>query len=169
MHIFERMERYLNAVLMRIGQISIVIILGLMAVVVVDVFLRKVFNKPIYGSTEIVQYLTLSQFIVALIWTTIVDEHIKVDILDKYIPSRIKFVLSTFFYVLCLGFYVLIGWQNWLQATDASTGHWKSVVLHIPNAPFYIVVAISVFCVVLIILMILIKTVLQGVNHAHKS
>jgi TRAP-type C4-dicarboxylate transport system permease small subunit len=169
MHTFERVERYFNAIFRRIGQVSIVIILGMVAVVVVDVFLRKFFNKPIYGSTEIVQYLTLSQFVVALIWTTLEDEHIKVDILDKYIPSRIKSILSPLFYVLCLGFYALIGWQNWLQATDASTGSWKSVVLHIPNAPFYFVVAISIFCVVLIILMILIKTALQGVSHAHKS
>jgi TRAP-type C4-dicarboxylate transport system permease small subunit len=166
---YERVERYFNAVFVRIGQISIAIILALMAVVVVDVFLRKVFNKPIYGSTEIVQYLTLSQFVVALIWTTMVDEHIKVDLLEKYIPSRVKYVLSSFFLVLCLGFYALIGWQNWLQATDASTGTWKSVVLHIPYSPFYLVLAISVFCTTLIILMILIKNILQGVSHAPKS
>ena len=107
--------------------------------------------------------------LVALIWTTMAQEHIKVDILDRFIPPRVQYVLGSFFLVLCLGFYALIGWQNWLQATDASTGNFKSVVLHIPYSPFYLVLAIVAFCVTLIILMILIKNILQGVSHEHKS
>ena len=63
------------------------VLFGLMCLVAVSVVFRYVLNSPILGSQEIVQIGMVFVVMLAMPYTAITEQHIRVDILDKYLGT----------------------------------------------------------------------------------
>lgn len=159
--ILARTEKVLNIIFRTIGQIGVVVLIAMMLITVADVFMRYVFDRPIVGTTEIVQFTMLTLSFLGLVWCTMLKGHIKVDLLTKYIPSTPRLISESVFYLLGLGLYSLICWQSFIMLEPLILKDVASEVLDIPVTPFYIIIVVASGCVVLILLIAVIKNIVE--------
>jgi len=145
--------------------VAMLILVGMMLLTVVDVGGRYLINKPIVGSTEITEVMMLSLAFLALVWCTVKKVHIKLDLLTDHIPPAVRTINDTIFFILGMVVFSLISWQNFRMARDHLAAGHSSWVLHIPNYPFYFVVAITSGIVALVLLLFIIQNIVQGIKR----
>jgi TRAP-type C4-dicarboxylate transport system permease small subunit len=85
MNSLERINLFLNKILMIIGSVAV---LSLMSIATVNVVLRFFFNAPYRGAYEIVGFLGAIVIAFALGYTQKRKAHIVVDILTEKFPKR---------------------------------------------------------------------------------
>lgn len=154
-------EKVLNIIFRTLGQIGIVFLLGIILVTVADVFMRYVFDKPIVGTTEIVEAMMLTVSFLGLIWCTLLQGHIKVDLMTKFIPRRARLISESFFYLLGIVLYTAISWQNFKKIISLMEDHAATEVLRIPVPPLFMIIVGASCCVILILLMAIIKNIIE--------
>lgn len=142
--------RIVNRVL---GYVASGFLIILMMLTVVDVFLRFFFNSPLTGTTEMSQLMMVIIVFPALGWAAIDRAHIKVDLLVRLIPDEPKAVLNTVTFVIALGIYAIITWQSFKEAAVVNR---QTSLIHLPFAPFYWLMSVSlaVFCLAILALII---------------
>lgn len=142
--------RIVNRVL---GYVASGFLIILMMLTVVDVFLRFFFNSPLTGTTEMSQLMMVIIVFPALGWAAIDRAHIKVDLLVRLIPDKPKAVLNTVTFVIALGIYAIITWQSFKEAAVVNR---QTSLIHLPFAPFYWLMSVSlaVFCLAILALII---------------
>ena len=158
------MDKILEKIFRPVGQLGILAIVAMMFLVVFDVAGRYFFNRPIIGTTEIVQILNILLSFFALIWCTLGKEHIKVDILENIIPRKVKKSSDTVYYLLGVGFYSLICIQNARITYGFFYKEGKTLVLGIPLLPVYFIISITCGCVAVLLLIAVIRNIFISVN-----
>lgn len=164
MNILAHAEKVLNIIFRTMGQIGIGVLVAMMLITVADVFMRYVFNKPIVGTTEIIQFTMLTLSFLGLVWCTMLKGHIKVDLLTKYIPYTPRLISESVFYLLGLGLYALICWRSFIHTEHLLLKEVASEVLDIPVPPFYLVIVVASGCVTLILLIAIIRNIIEVVK-----
>jgi len=111
----------------------------IMVMVSADAMGRYLFNKPIKGVTEFVEeYLMAMMIFLALSATNRSGYHLKVELLEKHFPRRVKAVLNPVIELVGLGILLLImvaSWDSFLRA--AETGELSVGMVAYPLAPAY--------------------------------
>jgi TRAP-type C4-dicarboxylate transport system permease small subunit len=119
--ILARTWKTLNAILERTASIFYGFGSGVLAVLMVftfvDVALRYFFNSPIKGDYELSSYMMVLVIPSGLALTALKQKHIRVDVLTQLLPQRVQSGLSTFAYLIALGF---VGFMVWQTAKYAS-------------------------------------------------
>ena len=156
--------KVINVIVWVLVSIAMIVLVGMMLITVVDVSGRYLLNKPIVGSTEITEVMMVSLSFLALVWCTMKKVHIRLDLLTDYIPPATRTINDTIFFVLGMVLFSFISWQNFLMAKANYIAGYSSWVLHIPNYPFYFVVAITTGIVALILLLFIIQNIVQGIK-----
>jgi TRAP-type C4-dicarboxylate transport system permease small subunit len=126
------MARRLMAAL---GALMAVVVVAMMLLTVVDVVGRYVFNHPIPGSSEIIEYLLAILVFGTLPIATWREEHIVVDILDFMFKGRAKQIQQIVVHLvggLSLGF---VGWRLVRQALQYRGFGDVSQFLKLPYEP----------------------------------
>ena len=115
------------------GYVAAVMLGLMMAVTVVDVIGRYIFNAPIIGATEIQQLLMVLVVFLSLAWISVERSHIMVDLLLSRLSTRARLAAETA--TLFLGFviYLILTWQGAVEAMGAEE---TTSLLSIPEAPF---------------------------------
>ncbi|MEH6579678.1 MAG: TRAP transporter small permease [Amphritea sp.] len=123
--------------------LSAIAMMLLVAMTITDVFLRWVFNSPIYGSSEIANLLLTITVGAGLLVTTSTRSHIKVDMLEHYLVRRFGNAYHTINkYFEALGAVAFAGFVG-LYAYEALSFDEVTVVLEWPVAPVFFVAALS--------------------------
>ena len=111
----------------------------IMVMVSADAMGRYLFNRPIKGVTEFVEeYLMAMMIFLALSATNRSGYHLKVELLEKHFPRRVKAVLDPVIELLGLGILLLImvaSWESFVRA--AETGELSVGMVAYPLAPAY--------------------------------
>lgn len=120
------MTRMLSVVAAGLCYVSVVALLLAMGVVGVDVTLRAATNRPILGSTDIVEFLFSVVLFCALPATFLARRHIVVDIIDLIAPPRLVKLLVAISSVLCVFLLTVMTWQlldpvSYMYATGEAT------------------------------------------------
>lgn len=119
------------------------LLLAIVAVTVLDVFGRYLFNKPLPGGFELTEMMMALLIFVSMPVVTREDGHIKVDILDLVLPAGMRFyqdLLGSFVgCVVCL----IAAWGMWSKAQDLASYGSYSDVLKIPTAPIAYVIVLA--------------------------
>jgi TRAP-type C4-dicarboxylate transport system permease small subunit len=117
-----------------------ILLLVMMALTIVDVIGRYIFNSPLSGAGELTELLLVSVIFMGLPAVTLQKEHVTVDLFTARMPQWIERwrigaigILST----LILG---IIGWQLWVHAGQIDDYGDVTTTLRIPIAP------IAYFC-----------------------
>jgi TRAP-type C4-dicarboxylate transport system permease small subunit len=145
--------------------IGMVILAAMVLLTVVDVFGRYLLNRPIVGSAEVTEVMMVSLSYFALVWCTMRKAHIKLDLLTEHIPPSVQTLSDIVFHLLGLGLFSFIAWQNFLMGRDNWLEGYTSWVLHIPNYPFYFVVAIACGMVALVLLLFIVQNIGQVIKR----
>ena len=152
-HRFEGFKDLVYKASKTVNGIGISLLLAMMMLMVVDVLLRRIFNRPLTGSFEIVQFILVTIVYTAVAYTTCKKAHISIDLLTSRFSDRIASLIQTTVLSLSLFLFILITWRNLVRAGELARDGTTSVLLSIPLYPFYYVVAFgsAVLCLVLLI------------------
>ena len=164
----QRLRSTVDAASRGVNSIGVTLLMGMMLLIVVDVFLRRVFSRPIMGSFEIVQFTLCMVVYLGLAYTTIQKAHITVDLVVTKFSEGARALIESITLLLSLGFFILITWRNIPRARELWLGKATSALLSIPTFPFYYVLAFGCGLLCLVLLVQLIGTCLRVVRVVPK-
>jgi TRAP-type C4-dicarboxylate transport system permease small subunit len=134
MHTLERVNVFLNKILMVLGSVAVLL---LMAIATTNAFLRVPFIKSTWrGAYETVGFLGAIVIAFALGYTQKRKDHIVVDILTAKFPKRINRILDGMNYFITMIFFAIISWQVLVWGMKISRSGEVSETLKIVFHPF---------------------------------
>ena len=114
----------------------------MMALTFVDVVLRYVFNRPLRGGFEVTELLLLVLIFAGLPLVTHANEHVTMDLIDRWLGARARNALSRFMEAVCAALMFALTWFMWLKAQRVAGYGDTTDVLRIAVGPFvYFMVA----------------------------
>ncbi len=126
--------------------------LGLMFLIVMDVCLRYLFNRPIMSTHELVMFMMAIVVFSALSYTETVDGHVKIDLVFSRLPKRAQTVLSGVICCISSGLFALMAQQNIVRTKALRLEGLTSSILHVPVYPFYLFAAFGFALLSLVLL-----------------
>ncbi len=125
---------------------------GMMFLTFVDVMFRRVFNSPVLGAPELIEFMMGIVVTFSVVYCAYKKSHIAVDIIIVYFPDKTRKWLDCITSFITLFLFVLIAWQAFLYIGDEYHSRLTSPVLYIPVYPFIAAVAVGfvVICLVLL-------------------
>ena len=115
--------------------------LGLMFLIVTDVGLRYLLNRPIVSSYELIMFMMVIVVFSALSYTATEDGHVTVDLIVSRLPKGVQRFLKFLTSLLSAGLFALVAQQSFVRAKALRLEGLISQILHIPVYPFYLFVA----------------------------
>jgi len=143
-----------------LSYISMIACTLMMLVIASDVFMRRVFNAPIFGAYDVIKVLLVLIVFCAVAYVLTVKEHVIVDTLIRLYPPKLKRAVGTISYLLNMIILALICWQSLLYGISMLRAGEKLVLLQIPVSPFIFVVSFgyAIFFLVALVQFIFILT-----------
>lgn len=111
----------------RIGIATGFVILAMTLLITASVFLRYVVRSPIEWSIEISEYMLLLSVLPAAGYVTLIDGHIRVDLLVGRLPPRVQRFLSKIVTILVLLYGLVLLWQTTKYTYRAYVMDWHSM------------------------------------------
>ena len=136
----------------------------MMLLTVAEVFLRYVFNRPIIGCTEYIEYLMVFVGFLGLAWCASKGMHVKVELLVSRFSERAQGIVDTINALLVIAVCVILIWRSFVESIDARLIHWASTITDIPWYPFYYVIAFGFFLLFLVMITVLARSLTKWVK-----
>lgn len=131
--ILENIKSIINTMSEICGGICNVIILFINMFVFYEVISRYIFNKPTIWVTETCQYLLPVLCFVGASYCLKHKGHIKVDLLVRDFPIRIRKILNVMVNLAALMFFIVLGWESYISWREAYVFHFTSgTIIDIP-------------------------------------
>jgi TRAP-type transport system small permease protein len=126
-----------------LGVAASAILLGMMALTVVDVIARYAFNRPVRGAFEVTELLLLVLIFAGLPLVSLADEHAVMDFVDRLLGGRAREALVRAVQALDAAFMFLLAWLTWLKADRIWAYRDTTDVLRIVYGPFVYFMALT--------------------------
>ncbi|GAB6147172.1 TRAP transporter small permease [Desulfocicer niacini] len=125
----------------------------MMFLTVADVVLRGLFNHPIAGAFELVEYMMAVMVPFSITYCAEQNGHIAVDLIMNRFSLKFQRVTDIVITFATLIFIIVIAWQNVLYFMEVKAFQVTSSVLLIPTYPFVtpIFIAFGVFALILVV------------------
>jgi TRAP-type C4-dicarboxylate transport system permease small subunit len=140
MSYLEKVNVFLNKILLIIGSVAV---LSLMSLATGNVVLRFFFNAPYRGAYEVVGFLGAIVIAFALGYTQKRKDHIVVDILTERFPKRVNRILDGINYLITTVFFAIVSWQIFVWGMKISRSGEVSETIKIIFHPFVYCVAVG--------------------------
>jgi len=132
-------ERRADAAL---GIAASAILFCMMTLTFVDVVLRYVFNRPLRGGFEVTELMLLVLIFAGLPLVTHANEHVTMDLIDRWLSARARDALSRVMEALGAALMFALTWFMWIKAQRIAGYGDTTDVLRIAVGPFvYFMVA----------------------------
>lgn len=115
--------------------LSVILLLGLMAVTGLDVIGRYFLNAPLPGAFELTELMLCALVFAALPLVGRAGGHVEVDILTERFPAPLRRVLALVVAVICAAVLLVFAWRLGLLGEQQMTDGTRSESIHIPFAP----------------------------------
>ena len=135
-----RWKRRADALL---GVAASTVLLLMMALTVVDVVARYVFNRPLRGAFEVTELMLLVLIFAGLPLVSFSDEHAVMDFVDRVIGPRALRWLLRGVQVVNAAFMFLLTWLVWRKADRIWAYRDATDVLRILYGPFVYFMAVA--------------------------
>ena len=131
----------ITRILLAIGASVLAMMMFLTAM---DVALRYVFNRPLAGAFELVEYMMAIFIPFSIVYCADQKAHVSVDFILMRFSKRTQkvFDIATTFITMALA--VLIAWENIIYIVETYQSKMTSPVLSIPAYPFVAPTAIGI-------------------------
>ncbi len=153
-YLVEGSSRFVNIV-------GCIILICMMIMIVIDVFMRYIFNMPVPGSVELVEFMMGAVVFTGMAYAGIKKAHIGLGFLISKLPERYQAAIDIFNFSISTLFFILIVWKSILQAIVLYNSNQTSNVLGIPIYPFIIVLTVGSGLLALVFLLFLINATLK--------
>ena len=138
------------------------ILCGLMLMVCVSVVFRYLLNEPILGDQELVEIGMSVVVMAAMPFTTLQQQHIRVDVLDYWLGDRGRFAGDLFARTVSIAVLYLLIRKTWAKALDAHEYGDVTNMLEIPVWITYGAISIGMGLVVVVLVAQLIQQLRRG-------
>lgn len=88
------------------------IIMAMMVLITVDVILRYIFNRPIPGSYNLVQFLLVGVVFLSIAYVQSQRGHVKMDVATSWMSAKNQKAIDVFGHVLGIVLFSIIAWQG---------------------------------------------------------
>ena len=147
-----KMRRTVDRFSTIVSYISFFAIIAMMLLITADVLMRKLFNAPITGSYEIVQYIQVVVVFASFGYTQTLKMHVRVTLFSGLLHWRVRTVLNGLWELICAAGAGVCGYAGFVQAKYLMEKGFSSDVLKFPLYPFYYFEGVMMFIFALIIL-----------------
>jgi TRAP-type C4-dicarboxylate transport system permease small subunit len=136
------------------------ILLGLMILlVVVDVTLRRLFDHPLSFSYELMGFGLVIVVWSSILYSTMRDRHISVDIITSHFPVKARRVLNAVADFISMILLFAIGWRSIIYGFQLRESGQISVMLDLPFYPFIFLIAFGAICAGFMLLVSFIESI----------
>jgi TRAP-type C4-dicarboxylate transport system permease small subunit len=125
------------------GVAASAILLGMMALTVIDVVARYGFSRPVRGAFEVTELLLLVLIFAGLPLVSFADEHAVMDFVDRVLDRRGRQALVRAVDAVNAAFMFLLAWLTWLKADRIWAYRDATDVLRIVYGPFVYFMALT--------------------------
>ncbi len=136
----------------------------MMLLTALDVGLRYIFNRPLSGAFELVEYMMAILVPFSIAYCAQQKEHVGVDLIIERFSRKIRTVFDIITTFITLIFVIVIAWQNVLYFFEVKGSGLTSSVLLIPAYPFIAPTAIAFATFALILVVHLIELFSEVTN-----
>ncbi len=126
-----------------LGVAASAILLGMMALTVVDVIARYAFNRPLRGAFEVTELLLLVLIFAGLPLVSLAGEHAVMDFVDRVLGGSARRALVRAVEAVSAAFMGLLAWLTWLKADRIWAYRDATDVLRIVYGPFVYFMALT--------------------------
>ncbi len=126
-----------------LGYLGAAVLFLMMLLTTVDVACRYLFNSPILGALEITEFMVVTVVFCFLGITQQEKGHVAVDLVKGSLPLRSRRAVDILNRLAALFILGLITWQTLERALELWRMKEYSGTLHIPVAPFVLLVALG--------------------------
>lgn len=120
-----------------LGAVSGVALFAMMMLTVVDVIGRKFFQRSLVGGVELTELAMLAMIFGALPLASLMAEHVVFDMLDAWLPARVKALQHRISNGLAALLMATAGWFLFERAARTLEMGDQTAQLAIPIAPFH--------------------------------
>jgi len=106
-HLFQKAEKYLMFV-------SWFATIFITIMIIIDVFLRFFFNKPLPATWEMSEVVMPYIVLFALAYTLTKDVHVRMYLVTNLLPPKARFGCEIFSNVISIGFCLMMTYWSWL-------------------------------------------------------
>jgi TRAP-type C4-dicarboxylate transport system permease small subunit len=145
-------DRVTHPIVSVLKSIAMGILVIMMFLTAMDVFFRYIFNRPITGSYELIEFMMATLVAFGIAYCAVIDGHVSVDLVVARFSEKTQAIIGSITSLLSLCLFILITWQNILYIRENFHSKLTSAVLFIPVYPFIVAMAIgfAVLCMVLL-------------------
>jgi len=158
MNAFEKAVRFITE---KMAWISMVAIVGCVALVMADVTRYNLMHEPIPGTHELVELIASVILSTSIAYVTFVKGHVSVDILVDRFRPRTQAFYDLVNSIISLGFTAWLTWGVFDMAVRNLSYGWVTGVLKIPRAPFMFLIGAALGLTCLVLVMYAIRAVIE--------
>jgi TRAP-type C4-dicarboxylate transport system permease small subunit len=125
---------YKLSALLNIVGVSVTLLMA--ALIVTDILGRLLFNLPVQGSYELVEYLMGLAIVFSIGYTQVQGAHVNIPTLVEMLPKKLQRGMGRFVNLVGFVMFAIITWQNFIKAGMEVKAGTTSAVLYIPAYPF---------------------------------
>ena len=148
--------KFVSRILIAIGATILALMMFLTAL---DVGLRYIFNSPLSGAFELVEYMMAIVIPFSIVYCAEQRGHVSVELILARFPKKIQVLVDILTTLAAMLFTIVIAWQNFLYIGEVYDSHLTSAVLLIPTYPFVLPVALGIGAFALMLLVHLIELI----------
>lgn len=158
LHLLETIARPFTACLKNIALFA----MGLMMIfIAVGVIGRYVFNAPITGDVEIVEFAMVLLIMFGIAYTQAEDAHLSVNLVVDRLPQKAQLIFDIINYLMVVAILGLISWQSLDQAVYSFQTMDTSDILGIPLFYFRFMVPLGFLAFTLEVIIKLLRTIIR--------
>lgn len=152
-----------------LGALAGFLLAALAMITFLDVVGRYVFNAPITGAYEIVQFLMAGVVAAAMPVVTYRRIHVTIDLLDPLLPYAVRRVQSVVVDAVCAVVLSGVAWRLWLLGVEKQEYGDVTVFLALPIHPLAFAIAVILGVAALSSFALMILALLPGARQGGGS
>ena len=156
-------ERWLKGLF---GGVAALLLFAMMSLTFVDVILRYWFNAPVPGGFEVTELLLASLIFCGLPLVTMENEHVSVDLFDRFIPQALRRWRDLLVLIVCNVCVGVLSWRMWLKAKESLAYGDITSVLELPLAPVFVLGSISLAVTIAVFFVMFLRRISAGADVA---
>ena len=136
-------------------------LIGMLVLVVADIFGIKVLSNPIPGGIEVVGFLGVVVIGFAIAYVQVLHGHIQVDFVIMKLPPRPKAAIDTLTTFLGVVFFAVLAWRTLDYGQSLQISGEVSMTQKIPFYPFVYALAACYLVTLLVLLVEFLKAIMK--------
>lgn len=160
-------ERVFNRISEVTNAVGISILTIMMFVIVGEVIMRGVFNRPFTGTVEIVEFMMVVVVFGAIAYTAVKKGHISIDVVVSRFSPRTQAIIESIVTFVSLGLGVVISWHTVLRGISQWRAGQETVITQLPIHPFIWVAAFGFGLFSLVLMVKLVKSLNRALSGSY--